>query len=87
ERVKQLQAELTDLTRRSYGRMKPYHDALSRFRMYAWQKRLAISFVLDPVITVHPDEVFFECFSRDESSYGRLGASYEVFKEVGEFAC
>ena len=29
--------------------------------------------VLDPVITVHPDQVFFECFSKDESSYGRLG--------------
>ncbi len=43
--------------------------------------------MLDPVITVHPDEVFFECFSQDESSYGRLGASYEVFENVGEFAC
>jgi hypothetical protein len=43
--------------------------------------------VLDPVITVHPDEVFFECFSQDESSYGRLGASYEVFKNIGNFAC
>ena len=27
--------------------------------------------MLDPVITVHPDEVFFECFSQDESTYGR----------------
>jgi hypothetical protein len=85
--VKQLQSELTELTHRSYGRMKPYQDALSRFRTYAWQKNLAIAVLFDPVITVHPDEVFFECFSRDESSYGRLGASYEVFKEVGEFAC
>ena len=39
------------------------------------------------MITVHPDEVFFECFSQDESSYGRLGASYEVFKNIEEFAC
>ena len=87
ERIKQLQAELTDLTRRSQGRMKPYHDALSRFRLYAWRKNLAVAILFDPVITVHPDEVFFECFSKDESSYARLGASYEVFKEVGEFAC
>jgi hypothetical protein len=87
KQVKQLQAELNDLTRRSNSRMKPYYDALSRFRTYAWRKNLAISVLFDPVITVHPDEVFFECFSRDESSYGRLGASYEVFKEVGEFAC
>ena len=43
--------------------------------------------LFDPVITVHPDEVFFECFSHDESSYGRLGAGYEVFEDIGEFAC
>ncbi len=43
--------------------------------------------MLDPVITVHPDELFFECFSRDESSYGRLGVGYDVFQNVGEFAC
>ncbi len=87
ERIKELQADLTALTHRSHGRMKPYHDALSRFRLYAWRKNLAVAVLFDPVITVHPDEVFFECFSKDESSYGRLGASYEVFKDVGEFAC
>ena len=54
---------------------------------YLYQKDRDYWFVLDPVITVHPDEVFFECFSQDESSYGRLGASYEVFKNVDEFAC
>ncbi|HEV7559491.1 MAG TPA: hypothetical protein VGO00_28640, partial [Kofleriaceae bacterium] len=43
-------------------------------------------FKLDPVITVHPDQVFFECFSRDESSYGRLAASYEVFDQLGDRA-
>lgn len=29
-----------------------------------------MSIVLDPVITVHPDRVFFEAFSQDQSSYG-----------------
>ena len=43
--------------------------------------------MLDPVITVHPDEVFFECFSQDESSYGRLGCRYEVFDNIREQAC
>jgi len=28
--------------------------------------------ILDPLITVHPDAVFFEVFSRDESTYARL---------------
>ena len=86
-RIKQLREEIEELDKRSATRMAPFYRAQQRFRQYAWQKHLAISFLLDPVITVHPDEIFFECFSLDESSYGRLGASYEVFKEVGEFAC
>lgn len=87
DRIKELQAELTTLKQISYERMKPFNDARWKFREYAWKKNLAIRMILDPVITVHPDEVFFECFSKDESSYGRLGASYEVFRNVGEFAC
>ncbi|MEW6128644.1 MAG: SWIM zinc finger family protein [Acidobacteriota bacterium] len=86
-RIKQLQEELDALRNRSLSRFKPYYEAQSRFRMYAWKHNLAVRVILDPVITVHPDEVFFECFSKDESSYARLGASYEVFKSVGEFAC
>ena len=39
------------------------------------------------MVTVHPDCVFFECFSKDESSYGRLSVGYDVFEDVGEFAC
>lgn len=37
-------------------------------------------FVLDPVITVHPDELFFEAFSTDGSSYVRLSAANEAFE-------
>ncbi|MBW4620353.1 MAG: SWIM zinc finger domain-containing protein [Cyanosarcina radialis HA8281-LM2] len=86
-RIKELQAELSSLYDRSYQRLKPYYDARGRFQRFVWEKQLDFYFVFDPVITVHPDEVFFECFSVDESSYGRLGASYEVFKNINEFAC
>jgi hypothetical protein len=86
-RVKRLQEELDALNRRSYERMKPFNSARQKFVQYAWLKNLNVKWILDPVITVHPDEVFFECFSMDESSYGRLGASYEVFGQIGEFAC
>ncbi|MGB3205839.1 MAG: SWIM zinc finger family protein [Crinalium sp.] len=85
--IKEIQAELNTLNQKSYQRLKPYYDARERFRKYVWEKQLDFYFVFDPVITVHPDEVFFECFSVDESSYGRLGASYEVFKNINEFAC
>ncbi|HKI38517.1 MAG TPA: SWIM zinc finger family protein [Gemmataceae bacterium] len=29
--------------------------------------------LLDPVVTVHPDQVFFEVFSKDEGTYAKLG--------------
>jgi hypothetical protein len=34
----------------------------------------------DPVVTVAPDAVFFECFSKDESSYGCLLVDREGFR-------
>ena len=86
-RIKHLQDELNQLSQRSYQRRKPFYEAQRRYYDYLYQKDRDAWFVLDPVITVHPDEVFFECFSVDESSYGRLGASYEVFKNINEFAC
>src|SRR5262245_48971965 len=35
--------------------------------------------VLDPVFTVHPDEVSLEVFSRDESAYARLSFANDLF--------
>ncbi|AUX30278.1 MULTISPECIES: SWIM zinc finger family protein [Sorangium] len=35
---------------------------------------------LDPVLTVHPDEVAIEVFSRDESAYARLAFSSDLFE-------
>jgi SWIM zinc finger len=33
----------------------------------------------DPVVTVADDQVLFECFSKDESSYGALGVDRDAF--------
>ncbi|MCE7946711.1 MAG: hypothetical protein DYG88_04700 [Chloroflexi bacterium CFX4] len=41
-------------------------------------------FVLDPVITVHPDEVCFEAFSTDQSAYVRLAAATDAFEITNE---
>ena len=86
-KIKALQEEQGILQRNSYQRRKPFYDARQKYYNYLYKKDYDMWFVLDPVITVHPDEVFFECFSQDESTYGRLGASYEVFKNINEFAC
>src|SRR5579859_7193860 len=42
------------------------------------------SWVLDPVITVHPDEVFYEAFSGDGSAYVRLAVKTEGFELIGQ---
>ncbi len=85
--LKEKQQELRALEEQYKARMQPFYKARQNYFNYLYQKDRDAWFVLDPVITVHPDEVFFECFSQDESSYGRLGASYEVFQNIGAFAC
>lgn len=39
--------------------------------------------ILDPVITVHPDQVMFEVFGKDESTYACLAFKREAFAETG----
>src|SRR5262249_52978850 len=85
--IKALRDELTALDNRRSARLGPSYAARKRYFDYLYQKDRDAWFVLDPVITVHPDEIFFECFSQDESSYGRLGANYDVFQNVGAFSC
>lgn len=87
DRMQTLQTEYQSLQRQRFNRTAPFYRAQQEYFQYLYQKDYDAWYVLDPVITVHPDEVFFECFSEDESSYGRLGASYEVFENVNEFAC
>lgn len=40
--------------------------------------------ILDPVITVHPDRVFFEAFSQDQSVYGALVVDPALFETMGD---
>ena len=55
-----------------------------------WREELDLEpdrIVLDPVITVHPDRVFFEAFSQDQSAYGMVVAPRDLFDEEGEVRC
>lgn len=87
QKIRNLQTELTELDRNRSKRWTSYYTARGDYYKYLYEKAKDLWFILDPVITVHPDEVFFECFSEDESSYGRVGAKYEVFEKISEFAC
>ena len=81
-----IKAELDTLRASESKLLKPYYDAQSKYFKYLYTNDYDKWFVLDPVITVHPDEVFFECFSQDESSYGKLSCSYDTFKNISEHA-
>jgi len=86
-RLKELSAELSELEKRRVVRSSEYEKAKRRYFQYLYEKDKDAWFVLDPVITVHPDELFFECFSQDEATYGRLSADHDVFSRTGEMAC
>jgi SWIM zinc finger len=45
---------------------------------------VAGSDLLDPIITVHPDRIFFEAFSQDQSVYAALIVDPAVFETEGE---
>jgi hypothetical protein len=87
EKIGKLYAELADLQRRFDGRRGGFERAKKEYFNFLYKRDYNAWLVLDPVITVHPDEISFECFSKDESTYGRLAAGYGVFKSIGEHAC
>jgi hypothetical protein len=74
-------------------RVLPLRMALQTLGEVIWSSDLWLSsagyasFFLDPVITVHPDRVFFEAFSQDQSVYALLVAERELFETEGEVRC
>ena len=87
EKLAKLQEEQRGLWHRQRERWAPWYKARNEYSNWVMQNDPEARILFDPVITVHPDELFFECFSRDESTYAKLGTGFEVFKNVGEFAC
>ncbi|MCE9580405.1 MAG: SWIM zinc finger family protein, partial [Deltaproteobacteria bacterium] len=81
-----IETELRALMRRRDSRWNGFNRAKRAYFDYLYNRDRDAWIVLDPVITVHPDQIFFECFSQDESSYGRLACSYEVFRQLGDRA-
>jgi hypothetical protein len=75
------------------GTIKPSHTMLLRFALRAlgeavwnnegWRYDEDSLFILDPIITVHPDQIIFEAFSQDESTYARLVIDPAIFDVQG----
>lgn len=83
--MKEIQSELRELERRRDQRMGDFYKARQRYFNYLYKHDKTAWWVLDPVITVAPDQVFFEAFSLDESSYGRLAVQEDGFTDVREY--
>lgn len=86
-RVKEIGEELRSINTQRVKVMEPYDKAKQSYFNYIYHKDRTAWIVLDPVITIHPDELFFECFSQDESTYAKLGCNYNVFKELNDYKC
>lgn len=85
-RIKEIQSRMHELQQRKANRLRDFYRARQRYFDFLYQVDYAAWIVLDPVITVAPDQVFFEAFSLDESSYGRLAVHQELFRDVKDFA-
>lgn len=85
--LSQIEAQLAILDARREERRKPFLAARQKYFEWAYLHQYELNYLFDPVITVHPDEIFFEAFSRDESSYARVGAKQGLFGDVKELCC
>lgn len=86
-RIAEVRTDLEAVRKDRSRVMKPFWAAQNKWRRHMWTMDYDARFILDPVITIHPDELFFECFSQDESTYGKLSLDYNQFERVDTFAC
>ncbi|MDP2341689.1 MAG: hypothetical protein Q8O67_12090 [Deltaproteobacteria bacterium] len=82
--LEKLEMALDQLNEKRRLRLGPFHAARRRYADYVVSNTNELNVLYDPVVTVHPDEVFFEAFSKDESSYARVGVSRSLFGDDGQ---
>ena len=86
QEIEKLRSVKRDLQKEidSYDVWKDYYQLERKFWSFIKSRDLDLWFVLDPVITVHPDLVSFEAFSLDESVYGCLSVDMAEFELLQE---
>ena len=81
-RLKELEKEIYPLEQRTQS--ADFYKRRSEYFNWLWRNDKDAWWVLDPVVSVHPDAVIFEVFSQDESSYGRVTVPFEKLDTLGE---
>lgn len=84
QQLEHVEMALSVLDAKRKLRMQPFFEARKRYADYVVSHTNELNILYDPVVTVHPDEVFFEAFSKDESSYARVGVSRSLFGDTGD---
>lgn len=87
EEVARVRKELKEVTDGSRQVMSVFWEAQRKYWDYLYKHNRDYWLVFDPVISVHPDQVFFECFSGDESTYACFSCQHAMFEEVGDYKC
>lgn len=72
---RQMRSESSNLS--AWAAQQAYFDWLARNDPMAWM-------ILDPVVSVHPDELSFEVFSKDEGTYARLAIDWSAVELDGD---
>ncbi|QNP49515.1 SWIM zinc finger family protein [Diaphorobacter aerolatus] len=87
ERAKEITVELRRLRESKAKVLSPFYRAQRQYFDWLYQNNRDLWYVLDPVITVHPDRLLFEAFSQDESSYCSVSIQHAAFEHAGEMIC
>jgi len=84
--IEELSKARLELTKKINGldAWSDYYRIEREFWKFIKERDINLWFVLDPVITVHPDQVSFEAFSLDESTYGCLSVDMSEFELLQE---
>lgn len=78
QQLYQMQAKINRELKK-YDSWEDYYKIERNFWQFIRERDYNLWYVLDPVITVHKDQVSFEAFSIDESTYGCFSVPMEEF--------
>ncbi|MCI0458036.1 MAG: SWIM zinc finger domain-containing protein [Gemmataceae bacterium] len=87
QRLAELDNRLHELNAARTERLREFYRSRTDYFNFVYENEYERAYLFDPVVTVHPDEVSFEAFSRDESTYARLAGKYDLFANIKEFQC
>ena len=86
-KLEHARSQMAQLRRQKDAVLGPFYRARAKYFAWLYLANRDAWYVLDPVITVHPDRVLFEAFSQDESSYCAVSITHDAFARTGEMAC